>query len=143
MKRKYKETQKLLDEAVLSAIKSGTVSNEQLKQVLVQKWKDYSVGELVDHFASTELSAIKQRLRTAGSIEIVKGNQPCLADQLSQEDIEFIDSRRAAHVSGELKTMIEFNANHLRPDRARLAQLAAECLTATEPIEAVPELSPA
>lgn len=118
MKRKYKKTQQRVDEAIFSAIKNGVTSNAELKQVLMDGWQGYNVGELVDCFARNELAAAKQRLRNGGHIEITKGNEPKPAADLTPDDAEFIDQRRAAHIAGELKTRIEFNHRHGRIEAA-------------------------
>lgn len=122
MKRKYRQTQKRVDEAILASIKVGKTTKSALKQVLVDGWQDYSIGELVDAFARTELSAAKQRLRSRGEIEITKGNEPKLAGELSIDDAAFIDERRASHIAGELKTRIEFNRRYGRIEQAKEAE---------------------
>ena len=138
MKRKYKKTQELVDEAILAAIESGITANAELKQVLKDGWHGYNVGELVDCFARAELSAAKQRLRALGHIEITKGNEPKRLVDITPDDAEFIDQRRAAHIAGELKTRIQFNHRHGRHEAAAEASKQLSLFTfdeAEEPAE--------
>jgi len=119
MKRKYKETQKRVDISILTAIQDGITGRTELKQVLMDGWQDYNLGELVDCFARTEVSACLQRLK--GHIEITKGNIPKPEDQLSPDDIEFIDGRDARQIAGRLKERVLFNNRHGRPEQAQEA----------------------
>ncbi len=137
MKRKYKETQKRVDESILAAIESGVTSNADLKQVLMDGWQGYNVGELVDCFARSELSAAKQRLRSSGHIEITKGNEPKRIEDITADDAEFIDQRRAIHIAGELKTRIEFNHRHGRIEAATEAAKQLSLFATEEAEEAV------
>ena len=144
MKRKYRETQKRVDETLLAAIESGITSNVELKRVLTDGWAGYSVGELVDSFARSELSAAKQRLRAEGKIEITKGNEPKPMGQLTLDDAEFIDTRRASQIAGQLKSRVQFNHRFGRTAQAEEAakQLALFDMSEepiTESVDAEPQ----
>lgn len=125
MKRKYKHVQAIMDETLLGAITEGESRNPVLKQLLRQTLVEHltmtgeiTVAYLLDVLCGTELIAAKQRLRSAGHVEITKGNEVKAADQLTPHDAEFIDQRRAAHIAGELKTRVEFNHRYGRVDAA-------------------------
>ena len=128
MKRKYKVVQQILDETYVEKLRQGVVGNAAQKEVVLEtlsyhltRTGDITVAYLLDALSSTELSSIKQRLRAKGVIEIVKGNDSKLTDNLSPDDVEFIDARRSAHIMGELKTRVEFNEQHGRPEQAKEA----------------------
>ena len=76
----YRETQMQIDEAILAAIQSGATTDAELKQVIVDRREGYTLGLLVDCFATTELPAAKQRLQARGMIEITNGNKIKPAD---------------------------------------------------------------
>lgn len=118
MKRKYRETQQRVDESLLAAINNGITDAAELKQVLVDGWQGYNVGELVDCFARTELSAAKQRLRNAGHIEITKGNVPKPVDDLESDDVDFIVSRRLSDWAGRTREIESFCRQHNREEVA-------------------------
>ena len=139
MKRKYKETQKQIDNALQGAIEEGETSNAVLGQVIKDLWASFNVGDLVDLLVRVELSAGKQRLRNAGVIEITRDNVPILVTDISQDDAEFIDQRRRAHIQGELRTRVAFNTRHARPEAA---QEASRQLTMFESPEEVPNEAP-
>jgi Glu-tRNA(Gln) amidotransferase subunit E-like FAD-binding protein len=114
MKRKYRETQRRTDEAVMHAIANGRTSNPELRVILKDCAKHCTMDELMDLFASAELSETKQRLRKEGLIEIVKDNIAVMADSITPDQAEFIDQRRANHIAGELKTRVLFNHKYGR-----------------------------
>lgn len=123
MKRKHKNVQQIMDDSLLAAIAEGERRNPVLKQLLRQTLVEHltSTGEitvayLLDVLCGTELTAAKQRLRILGHIEMTKGNEVKTVDQITPDDAEFIDQRRAAHIAGELKTRITFNHRYGRHD---------------------------
>ncbi len=133
MNRKYKKAQKVAYKAVLNAIESGVTSNAKLKEVLMDVYQDRTFRELAFSCASNELRAAKQWCRAGGYIEITKGNEPILIEQLTEDDVKFIDGRRATHIAGELETRVEFNQRHGRPKQAEEAASQLALFSQEEP----------
>jgi hypothetical protein len=138
MKRKYKEVQQLLDDAVLEKLKEGETDNAILRQCVREalSWHltqtgDINVPYLLDALCGTELSNIKQRLRGEGLVEIGKNNEAKLVEDLTPEDAEFIDLRRVTTIAGALKTRVQFNHRHGRFQQAQEAAAQLSALIAT------------
>ncbi len=145
MKREFKQVQKIIDDSLAAALSEGGKNNAELlfhiRNVLVDNLTttgDISAPYMLDVLSRLEFTNSKQRLCKAGVIEITKGNEPKLIEQLSSDDIEFIDGRDARQIAGRLKERVLFNNKHGRPRQAQEASSQLALFSRQEIEEAHP-----
>ncbi|KKM85380.1 hypothetical protein LCGC14_1289680 [marine sediment metagenome] len=135
MKRKYKETQTSVDDTVVAALQAGESDAEAMQCIQRHLMRLLVVDELLEHFARVEFSASKQRLRAKGILEITKGNVVVLVENMNPDDVEFIASRRASRIAGQLKSLAAFNQAHGRSEAAAEAAAAMSQMSVCDEVD--------
>ena len=114
MRRKHRKIQAVIDAQGLDAIRAGRGDHKSLTDVVKSVMFRLSLEDLFDRYAKAEASNLKQRLRTAGEIEIGSDGVAKTVGTLTPADIETISTRRKVDARGLIRGCAKFEHSHGR-----------------------------